>query len=116
MESELYALLLPLASGGVWPDVADETVQPPYITYLQIGGDVISPVAGEYVANRNAVMRVTVWTATRLSTVAPMQSVEQTLVTTKVFTARPKSALTALYDETVKFYGASQDFSIWGTR
>lgn len=116
MEKALYELLSPLVGDRVFPDVAPVTTERPYITWQQIGGDVINPLANEVASKRNAMVQVNIWSDTRLQAVQVAQQIEVALVTATRFIARPLSALVSRHEPDIGLYGAEQDFTIWSDR
>ncbi len=116
MEQTLYALLSPLVGGRVFPDTAPITTARPYITYQQIGGNVLQPLANEVTDKRNAMVQINVWSNTRLQAVQISQQAEEALVTATTFIARPLAALASRHEPDINAYGAEQDFSIWSDR
>lgn len=116
MEATLYGLLSSLVGGRVFPDVAPLTTAKPYITWQQIGGDVINTLANEVASKRNSMVQINVWSSSRLQANQIIQQVETVLVTSSALIARPLSAFVARYEEGANLYGAEQDFSIWSDR
>lgn len=116
MELTLYALLSPLVDARVYPDVAPVDTVRPYITWQQIGGDVISPLSNEVADKRNAMVQINVWSDTRLQAVQIIQQVEVALVTSGDLIARPLAAFVSRHEPDLNLYGTEQDFSIWSDR
>lgn len=114
LESDLVTLLKTLCP-RVFPDVAPTDTQRPYITWQQIGGDVIRPLVG-LPDKRNALVQIDCWAERRADANALALAVEAALVAATVFVARPQSALVATNDEDTDLRGAMQDFSIWAPR
>lgn len=114
LESDLFAVLAAVHP-RVYPDVAPEGSALPYITWQQIGGDVIRPVDG-LPDKRNAYIQVNCWAATRADANAMALQVEAALVAATAFQARPMAALMAAFDEGTEYRGAMQDFTIWAAR
>lgn len=114
LESDLVTLLKTLCP-RVFPDVAPTDTQRPYITWQQIGGDVITQING-LPDKRNAMVQINCWAERRADANALALAVEAALVAATVFVARPVSALVADHDEDTDLRGAMQDFSIWAAR
>jgi len=114
LESDLVTLLQTVCP-RVSPDVAPTDTQRPYITWQQIGGDVIPQING-LPDKRNAMVQINCWAETRAQANALALSVEAALVAATLFLARPVSALVAAHDEDTDLRGAMQDFSIWAAR
>lgn len=113
IEAQIYGALSSLVSGQVFPDVAPTGTAGPYMTWQQIGGRVINPVANEAPGKRNAVIQVNVWAATRLQAVNLALQAEDAL---RGLGARPQAASISIYEQDTGLYGTIQDFSIWGDR
>ena len=114
LESDLYTVLAAVQP-AVYPDVAPPGAAVPYITWQQVGGDVVRPVDG-LPDKRNAVVQINCWAATRDQANAMALAVEAALVAATVFQARPVAAFMAAFDDDVELRGAMQDFSIWAAR
>ena len=114
LETDLQALLLTLCP-RVFPDVAPAETVKPFITWQQVGGDVIQPFAG-LPDKRNALVQINCWAERRIDANAPALAVEAALVGATVFVARPQSALVATNDDDTDLRGAMQDFSLWAAR
>jgi hypothetical protein len=115
LETDLYTLLVALCP-RVFPDVAPGNTERPYITWQQVGGQLISPLANEVPDKRNANIQINVWATTRLEAVALAQQVEAAMIQATVFQARPNMAHIASYEEDLNLYGTVQDFSVWALR
>lgn len=115
LETDLYSLLSSLCP-RVFPDVAPGNTPRPYITWQQIGGQVINPVANEVPDKRNAFIQINVWAATRTEAVALALAIEDGMRQSVTFQARPNAAHVASYEDDLDLYGTVQDFSVWATR
>lgn len=100
----------------VFPDVAKTNTQRPYITWQQIGGDVINPIANDIPDKRNAYIQINVWASTRLEANTLALQIEAALIQSTAFTARPQSALMAAFEDDTDLRGTMQDFTIWALR
>lgn len=114
LETDLSALLLTVCP-RVFPDVAPSDAALPFITWQQVGGDVIRPLSG-LPDKRNAMVQINCWSDRRAVANELALSVEAALVASVVFVARPVSALVATNDDDTDLRGAMQDFSIWAAR
>jgi len=114
LESDLSALLLTVCP-RVFPDVAPATTAKPFITWQQVGGDVIQPING-LPDKRNAMVQINCWAERRMDANALALAVEAALVAATALVARPMSALVATNDDDTGLRGAMQDFSIWAAR
>lgn len=110
------ALLLTLAGGRVYPDVAPDAPQLPYITFQQVGGEVLNFLDRTLPSKLNARMQVNVWAATRLEACALAQQVEELFQLSLTLQASPLGAAVADFEEVGKLYGFRQDFSVWVDR
>lgn len=110
------ALLLPLAGGRVYPDVAPSDPQLPYITFQQVGGEVLNFLDRTLPSKLNARMQVNVWAATRLEACALAQQAEELFLMSLTLQASALGAAVADFEEVGLLYGFRQDFSIWVDR
>lgn len=114
LESDLVSLLQSLCP-RVFPDVAPADAGLPFITWQQVGGDVIRPLSG-LPGKRNAMVQINCWSDRRSVANELALAVEAALVASAAFVARPVSALVATHDDDTDLRGAMQDFSIWADR
>lgn len=115
LETDVYAVLQTVCP-RVFPDVAPFNTQMPYITWQQIGGDVITPLSNELPDKRNALIQVNCWTESRLSSNQLALQVEAAMVAASQFVAVPRGAFTSSFEDDVDGRGTMQDFSIWANR
>lgn len=115
VESDLKTVLA-TACARVFPDFAPVNTTRPYLTYQQIGGEVINFTSNDLADLKNGEFQVNVWADSRASAASTMLAIEAALRASAVFTAQPMSAPVADYDADVPVYGARQDWSIWSTR
>jgi hypothetical protein len=99
----------------VFPGFAPVTTARPYVTYQQIGGDVINPLANSAPGKRNSVLQVNVWADTHAQALSLSRSIEDALRAASLFQARPVSAAAIDFDADIPVYGARQDFTCWHT-
>lgn len=116
VESDLFALLSPLAGARVYPDVAPAGVARPCITYQQVGGESLAYIEAGVPNAKNGRFQVNCWGTTRLAVAALALQVENAMLTASAFQARPLGGPTAVYEEDPPMFGTRQDFSIWSTR
>lgn len=116
LEAKLFSLLGPLVSNRVFPDTAPYNTTRPFITYQQIGGAVINPLANELPSKMNARIQINIWHNSRVAVRSLAIAVEDALRTATTMTARPESAPVAEYDSELALSGFRQDFSIWYDR
>ncbi len=115
LETELVAVLQPLCP-RVFPDVAPEGTQEPYIVWHQYGGAAPMYVEGQMVDRRNCYVQINVWHASRMVCNQLSLDIEAALVAHPLLQAQPLNALSAAYDEDVALRGSMQDFSVWALR
>lgn len=115
LETLLYTALHAVCY-RVYPDVAPERAQTPYLIYQQVGGDAPVYTEGALPDKLNASMQISAWADTRQGANTLMRSVEAALVADMTLQAVPQSALIAAHDDDVDRRGAQQDFSIWCAR
>lgn len=114
-ESDLFTLLSGVTP-RVFPDFAPVSTARPYVTYQQIGGDVLNMVANVAPGVRNSMLQINVWSNTRAEALQVMRAIEDAMCTTSVFkAARPIAAAVADYDADIPVYGCRQDFTCWHT-
>lgn len=116
LEADIRMLLDPLVFERVYPDVAPLSTQRPYITYQQIGGDVIDVLGQEVPDKVNAMLQINVWADTRVQASALANQIEVAMIQATAFRARPLSAFAGDHDEDMNIYGTRQDFSVWRSR
>jgi hypothetical protein len=114
--TKIVALLSPLVGGRVFPDRAPFSTARPYITYQQVGGHVVSPLAKAVADVENGFIQVNVWCDLRTDADALANQVEAALITAEVFNAKPMAGQISTSDEELDRYGKQQDFSIWSAR
>lgn len=114
-EAAIGERLRGLCAGRVWPDFRPPGVSQtlPFVTWQQVGGQVVSFLEGGHPGMRNARIQVNTWDASRLGANSLMRAIEVEILGTGALQATAIGALTAIYDPAVKLYGARQDFSVW---
>lgn len=115
LETDLYVTLSAICP-RVYPDAAPNGTARPYITWQQLGGSLISPMANVVADKRCAFIQVNVWSSTRAEANTMALQIEQTLTESSVFIARAQGAFIATYDEDTELRGTIQDFTIWAPR
>lgn len=115
LEAILVALLKQ-SSPRAFGDFAPPTTERPYITFQQIGGDVITPLGREVPGKENAVMQINVWADTRSQAKALIKAIEAALILAPEFIAKPVAAPQSDFDADVPVCCSRQDFSIWHDR
>jgi len=112
LESAL-APVLQAVCPRAWSDFAASVKTRPFITFQQIGGQVINPLSNEPPGRRNATVQINVWADTRDEARALMNQIEDALRAATGFVAQPQSAAFNDYDHDMRVYGSQQDFSVW---
>lgn len=115
VEADLYNVLKVICPRS-FPDIAPTSTAKPYVTYQQIGGQVINPISNEVPNKQNGEFQINVWSSTRAEASAIALQIEAALRQATVFVARPLSAPASDYDHDMLVYGSRQDFSIWSNR
>jgi hypothetical protein len=111
-EADLLTLLKTVTP-RVYPDFAPTSTTRPYVTYQQIGGHVINPIANDAPGRRNAEMQISVWSNTRAEALQISRAIEDAMRAATAFIARPYGAAVCDYDAEIPVYGARQDFTCW---
>lgn len=115
LEVDLNALLKTLCP-RVYPDVGPEPLPArPYVTWQQVGGEVITFLDRTLPCKRNARMQINVWADTRLASNTLAMQIEDALRLSTAFQASPAGALVADHEPDLKLYGCRQDFTIFST-
>lgn len=113
-ESDLFTLLKTVTP-RVFPDFAPAKTPRPFVTYQQIGGDVLNLLANVAPGVRNGYMQISVWSDTRAEALQVMRAIEDAMCITTAFVARPIGAAVADFDAEVPIYGCRQEFRCWHT-
>jgi hypothetical protein len=112
LDARIGPVLRPLASGQAYPDVPPPGIAGPYITWQQVGGQVVNFVdTATAVSKRNARVQVEAWTDRRSTASALMASAEDALKAQ--VQAFALGAAVSLHEPDLQLYGSRQDFSIW---
>ena len=115
LEEKLVALIRPICA-RVKPDFAPVNTERPYVTYQQVGGEVIDFVDNTVPTIENGEIQINVWANTRSDAKSLIKQIEAELIRTVEVQARPLSASVSDFDADMEIYGSRQDFSIWSTR
>lgn len=113
MESLIFDALQGLVAGRVFPDVAPEGTERPFVTYQAVGGSAINFTEGTAPGYRNARVQVNVWSDSRLQTSAIGNAVEDILRAVPGLQSTVLGAATSIYESDTGAYGQMQDFSFW---
>lgn len=115
LESELVAVLKPLCQ-EVHGGFAKAQTPMPYVTFQQIGGQVVVSLSNELGDQENAEMQINVWAASRGAAKMLIKQIEAALVAATTMTATPIAAAVADFDADMDRHSCRQDFSIWAAR
>jgi hypothetical protein len=113
-EADIYTVLAAVTP-RVFPDFAPVSTARPYVTYQQIGGQVVSLLANTAPGIRQSEVQINVWSDTRKEAMEIARAIEAAMTTATAFTARTAVDVIADYDADVPVYGARQDFRCWHT-
>ena len=115
METTLATLLSAICA-NTYPDVAPEGAAMPYVTWQQLGGASMRYADNAPMDKRYPLVQVSVWSATRLSSLALIRQIEDALCATADFVAEPQGEPFSLYELDTQRYGNIQRFDIWAAR
>jgi len=108
--------VLAVVTPRVFPDFAPVSTTRPYVTYQQVGGEVLNLLQNVPSGVKYAEMQINVWSDTRAEAVQIANAIEDAMRAATTFFAKPTSAFIADYDADVPVYGTHQDFSCrWTT-
>ena len=111
VQTEIQAILAPLATGGAWNLRAPQMPVFPYIVWQRIS-DQPDVTLGHGVAIRNARIQVDAYASTYPAAQAINEAVEAALLASATFKAVP-GLCQDLYEDDPALYRISQDFSVW---
>lgn len=113
IRTELRAALQSLAGGRVFPVVADEGVETPYIVFQVVGGEPGEYVSGDKPEKKQRRVQVNVWSKSTLEAEALAGHVEDALRAATHLQAEVLTEAIDTYDETTKYRGTMQDFYLF---
>lgn len=116
VEASLFALLGPLVSNRVYPDVAPAGAAMPYLVYQQVGGETVSFLEKAIPSKENGYFQVTAWATTRAAAKALIKQVEAAVIGAAAFQANALQGPVSAYTDETNTYGSHQQFSIWSDR
>lgn len=116
VETDIKTLLNSLVSSRVFPDVAPNDTARPYITYTQVSGRAVSFMDNTLPSKKHGRFQVNVWSATRMEAASIILAVEAAFAGATAFQASAEAAAEYEYEDTLEYYGARQDFSVWSNR
>jgi hypothetical protein len=109
----LHGALAQFANGRVFPDIAPEGTDRPYITYQAAGGKPINFVERGVPGKKNARIQINVWADTRLEAQTLGDQIENALRELSALQTTVLSNAVAVYEPDTKLKGSMQDFSFW---
>lgn len=115
MESDLSALLLTVCP-RVFPDVAPNGTDYPFVVWHQLGGEALRFGDNTAPDKRNALVQVNVWSKTRLEALNMIRQIEDAICDSTAWQARPEGEAVSLYEQDADIRGCLQRFDIWATR
>lgn len=115
LEQKLYAVLAAICP-RVFPDFAPADTARPYVTFQQVGGEVVDFITQDVPTLENAAMQVNVWADSRMEAKATILQIEAALIASTTLQARPEAAAVSDFDADMERYCSRQDFSIWAAR
>ena len=115
LEEKLFSLLAAICP-RTFPDFAPTDTARPYVTWQQIGGDVVDFVDNAVPSKENALIQINVWSDRRGEAKDVIKQIEATLLGAAVFQARPTGAAASDADPDMARYCSRQDWSIWADR
>jgi hypothetical protein len=110
MEADLTTLLKTICP-RVTPDIAPTSTLKPYVTYQQIGGDVLNPLDNSAPGVRNATIQINVWSDVRSQARSLIDQIEDAM--RGFHAARPQAAAFTDYDHDMLVYSSQQEFRFW---
>ena len=115
MEEDLSALLKTICL-NTFPDVAPANTPAPWMTWQGLGGETARFLDNTAADKRNTLLQVSVWSKTRLESLALSRRTENALCASKTFIARAQGEPLSTYEPDTQLYGCVQRFNIWATR
>jgi len=112
-EDHIDGVLAHLAGGRVYPDVAPQGTDTPYITYQVAGGEPINFLSGDRPDKQFVRMQVNVWSNHRAEAAEIGMLVEDALRSATALQVEVVSGRTSTYDEETDSRGTMQDFMLF---
>jgi len=116
VENDIFQCIKGLCGNRVYRKRAPLGVVKPYVTFAQVGGVALSPLANVVADKKNGRFQFNVWGDESDATSTLMLNIEKALVESTVFQAEPIGAHANNDDEDMNLYGFIHQFSIWSTR
>lgn len=116
VEASIFTAISSLCGNRVFPDSAPFGTAMPYVIYTQTGGEAFSYLENAVPSKQNGRFQFNVFGTTSAACKALIAQIEQALVTSTAFQARPIGAPVSTYDHDMNIYGSQIDMSIWSDR
>lgn len=117
VETDIYTTLRTLVADRVYPDVAPAGAETPYIVYQEISGEAPVFLERAVPSKKNGRFQAVVWSRTRTEAAAIGLLIEEAMVMSTLFQAKPQGGRSAISDtEDTDLRGSRQDFTVWSTR
>lgn len=100
----------------VFPDFAPTETERPYVTFQQVGGEVVQCLDNTVPSKENASMQVNVWSDSRKEAKAVILAIEARLLATTTIQVASQAAAVSDFDADMERYCSRQDFDIWADR
>lgn len=113
IEVRIFQALETLVGGRVYPDVAPDGVERPYIVYQQVGGAALNFLDNAMPPARNGRIQVCSWAVGRIEASSLIEQVESALRSASGLQVDVLAAPVSAFDDVTKLRGSRQDFSIW---
>ena len=115
MEADLQALLLTKCP-RVFPDVAPSGTAKPFCTWQGIGGESLIFLDNTLADKRNTLLQVSVFSTTRLESLALIRQIEPAMLASAAFTATPQGEPINTHETDTQLYGCIQRYEIQSLR
>jgi len=113
-EADLKDTITPVCS-RVFAGYAPVATARPYVTWQQIGGNVINPIGNEVPGLRHAEIQINVWADSNRVAMETIRDIEDAMRVASAFTSRPIANAMTSFDADVPVFSANQDFYCWHT-
>ena len=111
--TRLPEILNGLVDGRVFPIVADQVYDDPYIIIQRVGGSPVNFLTGEAPEKQSYRIQVTVWAQSALDAETIGKQVEIAIRSATDLQPEVIAGAADTYDETVKRRGSRQDFRVF---
>jgi len=111
--TQILEVLSGLAGGRVFPLVADEGAETPYIVVQRVGGPAINFLTGEIPEKEIRRVQVTAWAKTVLEAEAVGKEVADSIRSASTLQPEVVGGAVDDYDSTTKYRGSRQEFYLF---